>query len=628
MNKSKELHIFVIWHNALYLKDKIINDIKENLQILEVFDIEWTKEKIPSNFSRLYNFTIPFAEGKMRRCGDGNFILITAMDNNPDYQFTRTLRGFETVNCNPLNLKYKYREWLEGKNLIHSSVRPEETKHDLCLLLGISYDDYLKTTPKNWNGEIKSIKQDLAGCNGWKSLNELFYVLNETSNYAVLRNYEILPDNFKSDLHGDIDIITDDYENICYKLNATPDKPDWSGMSNIVNGITVYWDIRRFGDDYYCRNFEKDMLKQRVLNQKGIYTLCDEHYFYSLIYHALIQKRYVASDYTKILYGLFVKLGLNEKYDINSYIDPYDLYFILLKNYLKNNGYKIIKSKQALYNETVLYLDETIDLLEKSYPINNVKSCKISEHSWYNYKFFHGYYEDKHLFIKSGGIGYLCDNEFTILEALYNRNQINFPKPYWYTCYKDTQNIVTEYIEGKSLKYYIDNNLLTEEMKKSVVKDLEDILKTLSEEKIMHRNIVPTNLIMSDNGHFKLIDFRYAVYFNNYKEDNAVKENLILLESLDTRITDKKYEWNDVESVSKILKSISEKSKYIEENINKNKLTMLLCENNKIKPATFLQKIFSVRNEVYITKTKTTVLQKKYKVIRVLGFKIKVKRRK
>ena len=48
----------------------------------------------------------------------------------------------------------------------------------------------------------------------------MFYVLNNCIDYAIIRNYESLPDEIYVNEHNDIDIVCDSYQNAAYVLNA------------------------------------------------------------------------------------------------------------------------------------------------------------------------------------------------------------------------------------------------------------------------------------------------------------------------------------------------------------------------------------------------------------------------
>ena len=63
---------------------------------------------------------------------------------------------------------------------IHGSIHEKETNHDLTLILGKNPYDLLKNGEK-WDGKIKEFKGDLFGTNGWKNLQDVFYLLNSTT---------------------------------------------------------------------------------------------------------------------------------------------------------------------------------------------------------------------------------------------------------------------------------------------------------------------------------------------------------------------------------------------------------------------------------------------------------------
>lgn len=618
MNKE-ELHLVVLWNNARYKEDEILDDIQKNLEIIECIEIEWTRKNVSSNFTRFYGVKLNKGSHKEKECGTGKFLVVTVVDRNPVYGFVETSRGNEFVNTNMFSLKEKYRKWTKGGHKIHTTNTISETNHDICLLLGINYDDYIASAPKIMEGEYKkrSIKRDLTGCDGWKSLDELFYTLNATINYAVLRNYEILPQKFKSDLHGDIDIITDNYQNMCYIVNAKPVTKNPKRVYNytIVNDEKVVFDFRHIGDDYYCKDFEKDILNSRVLNGNKIYVPNEEYQFYSLIYHAIIQKFMIAPDYYEKIFKLFCKLELDNVYNINNYSSPFDLYFILLKNFMQKKNYNFVRPEDTtvFYNEKLLDVDEHKEWLAKIYSIENVECYQISQNSGIKCCYYKGNLDGNGVFIKYGGVGEICKNEYKMMQKVYEQNKVNFAKPYYYKCDGNIKNIVMEFLEGDNLGDLIEQNKLSENQKETIVRELEDIAKSLLNIGIVHRDIRPQNLILAKDGHLKLIDFQFAVEYKHYREDKYIKRKPKLIKHLgDEFAPDDMYTWDDFYSISKILKLLDKKSEYIDKNINKYVIKFF---NKKF----FLNKIFSIR--------KSNSKEGKIKIITILGLKIIVKRR-
>ena len=303
----QELHLFIIWENALNKKDEILEDINKNFEVVKKYMIKWSLDKFSENLSRFYGTNLPKGSGKEQHCGTGPFMLIIVKDRNPKYEKRPTSRGEEIVNVNMFDKKTYYRELTGGGHKIHATNNPIETNHDLTLLLHISAKDFLEQQEKeNRQDEIQELKQDLFGANSWKDVKEMFYALNNCTNYALLRNYENLPEEIYVNEHNDIDLICESKENCAYVLNAQKVFNEEYRVHYVTNvgDKKAYFDLRFIGDNYYCKKLEEKILKTRVFNIKGFYTIDDSLYFYTLLYHALLHKKNFADDYKKRLINM------------------------------------------------------------------------------------------------------------------------------------------------------------------------------------------------------------------------------------------------------------------------------------------------------------------------------------
>ena len=615
---DKELHLIVLWQNARYKQEEIIKDISENLDILECIDIKWSENKVANNFTRFYGVKLDSGSGKEQECGCGNFLLVTAYDKTPKYDFVETSRGFEWVNINLFNLKEKYRSWTKGGHKIHTTNSPEETNHDLSLLLGVNYDDYIKSAPQKWNGEIRIIEKDLEGSNGWKSLEHLFYILNATSNYVVLRGLEDI-DTKKDNKISDIDIFCSSYENLCYIVNGEPKineiRPHFYTK---IGEKFVYLDIWDINKNYYDKNWSDEILSSRILKD-GIYRPDDENAFYEFIYHCFMHKRKMKSEYDKIAKNLYEKLPqLDEKY---KNIQKFDDYFYMLKDFMNKKGYTFVKpnDKTVYFNEDLLYPKRRINWLENNYFLKNAELFEISEKSGAGCQYFKGdTSENEEVFIKWGGFDGLCKNEFKMAQKMYKNNSKNFLKPYFYKDDGDLKNIVFEFVHGETLEDLINNNKLSDDQKKFLITELENIAKSLKEEKIVHRDIIPRNFILSNDGHLKLTDFQFAVSFDSYIEPLFIMKNPLFIGRLGEDFAFGKYIWDDFYSVSKIIKLLGGKSDFVENNIGKFVIKFAGL-SDKIEYKNLFEKIFSVKNE--------RTINTKRKILTILGIKIKFKKR-
>lgn len=328
---NKELHLFIIWKNAQKTTDKIVEDIHSKFTIKDVYDISWTSKHFSSNLSRFYGGKLPPNCPKETRIGHGPFTLIVVEDEDPSYEKRDTgRRGIQMVNTKMFDAKAVYRGWAEklhnASDLVHATNTPLETSHDLTLLLGLNPDDYYsKLGKKLWDGEIKKLNTDLVGVNGWSDIHQLFYVLNSSIDYVVLRNFESLPDTYPLAYQEDIDLLVDNYKEACWIMNAKPVcKEPYRILNEVtIDGQEVRFDIRYVGDDYYHKQWEENILKNRVFDSGGFYKPNDEDYFYTLLYHAIVHKPEMRDDYNERLTKMSAELGINgiEKSLLDEYMN-------------------------------------------------------------------------------------------------------------------------------------------------------------------------------------------------------------------------------------------------------------------------------------------------------------------
>ena len=142
--------------------------------------------------------------------------------------------------------------------------------------------------------------------------------MNSTIKYVVLRNYEYLPDKYKSADHGDIDLLVDNFFNATYIANAEKiyQEPFRVHVECKIDGSPVRFDFRYLGDNYYCKNWESDILEKRVLERNCFYVPTESDYQFSLLYHALIQKPMLSNDYKQKLSKYFkvIHIGILENF--------------------------------------------------------------------------------------------------------------------------------------------------------------------------------------------------------------------------------------------------------------------------------------------------------------------------
>ena len=81
----------------------------------------------------------------------------------------------------------------------------------------------------------------------------------------------------------------------------------------------------------------------------------------------------------------------------------------------------------------------------------------------------------------------------------------------WETLPELGHSIVLEYIDGVTLRQFMDEGKLTPELARRFVRELCDALGYLHNKQVVHRDLKPDNILITHNGnHVKLIDFGLA----------------------------------------------------------------------------------------------------------------------
>ncbi len=180
----------------------------------------------------------------------------------------------------------------------------------------------------------------------YNSIEDFFSALKaEGINYLVLRNYEnLLKPEIYVDGHGDIDLLCDNSREIVELVNAQPKPVRHSRLTDdgihyliYVSDQPVQLDLRQVGDGYYCTKWEKDLLERRVMKD-GFYVMADEDYFFTLAYHAILQKRSLSREYFIRLCHMADDLDLS----IKEYSESGLLH--LLENHMRERGYRFTYS--------------------------------------------------------------------------------------------------------------------------------------------------------------------------------------------------------------------------------------------------------------------------------------------
>ena len=517
------LHDLVIWPNAHGFAETILGDLRLSFDVLSITTVHWDEDKWYDNIRVFYSqswqglplFKLQKAvHEKAEYCGKGPLILVIFEDPTPEMTNEQTTEGRSEVNARVFNKKKEYRNLTGGGHLVHTSNNAKETDRDLALLLGVGADDYMERREAN-NTEMSKVFRNCAGIDGFDSLESLFYTLNHAIDYCVLRNFECLPDRFFEQGHEDIDLLV---ENLSQMILLTSAKPISGERGRVdysirVNGKNVPFDFRHIGDNYYDMAWERHILNNKK-QQRGFYIPGDEDLYYSLLYHAYIQKHQVKPDYYSKLEGYGSAIGVPFSHDVQATI-------LQLDTFMKDRGYEYIVPK----DKTVVYNLHNLDY--SAYAFRNGPCIKHTDEIGsngfiYSSKVFQG----NDVMIKTGTT-WLLKSEAASLEKL--SQYAYFPRVISKQTLGNGQTcLMLSKVKGVGFDVFFKNvtNQHPQHVR-SFVKQMVDILLILKSNGINHRDISPSNIIVCrDNKKVRvsLIDFGWAIY----RESKDVKTPLYL----------------------------------------------------------------------------------------------------
>ncbi|MDX9868555.1 MAG: hypothetical protein RBT78_11575 [Kiritimatiellia bacterium] len=309
---ERQIFLFLLWEASRQHEAEIIDDIGRHFTILKQYEVLWPQAGWVRHLEAFYGHASQVWIAKARRNGTGPFRVVIVEDPQSRYDLRDNLRGMkELVNVNIYDAKQRYRKLIRSKDKVHSSVNLRETRHNLAVLLDMTLEQFLRrVTP---DGAVEHLFAAPQAVTGWRSLEHLFTILNETVPYVVMRNFETLlsPQAAPSD-HEDIDLMVSSRELFVAITGARrmSGKPTHVGHLLRVGERVVKLDLREPDDGYYAPALARDMIARGEVRDGVIRVPCAEDHFYTLLYHALIHKQAVAPDYRAFFPDAAPGLGL------------------------------------------------------------------------------------------------------------------------------------------------------------------------------------------------------------------------------------------------------------------------------------------------------------------------------
>ena len=253
-----ELHLIILWdENNIH---EVEDTIRERFKIVKKLWIPSLDELRVDVLNIIYRFELPVEELMSVSKGTHPMFVFVVIDENPVYELKQTSRQLKYFNKNLFNLK---RELRKGRsNYLHATDNIEETHDDLKVFSEVVGNPSIYDEWKNWRPTFNNLTNYFKELNSCSSLK-----------YVVMRNFDNYPNEVQLDEHADIDVLTNDY--FLFKAisgGKSRKKPmvedgGYKVCNKVrINNIEVDVDIRHMGDNYYCIDWERDMLDSRVLH--------------------------------------------------------------------------------------------------------------------------------------------------------------------------------------------------------------------------------------------------------------------------------------------------------------------------------------------------------------------------
>lgn len=152
--------------------------------------------------------------------------------------------------------------------------------------------------------------------------------------------------------------------------------------------------------------------------------------------------------------------------------------------------------------------------------------------------------------------------EFEAIKRAFEQSRNHFSEPIESFGQNGWNYLVLKWEDGENLAKFAKENELTAAQKKNFVKDLEEILTALRAAKLVHRDIIPRNFMVTGEK-LKLVDFYFAVNSENYREYDYIENDISQISALGEEFAKKIYTWDDADALNELVNYFGAKSNKI-----------------------------------------------------------------
>ena len=352
--------LYIIWEAGIENSDEYLKMIEKKFDILSCNYLKWEKEDKFSAISRLYfNTRINKYNSKLSSKSENRFILVVAADKNPFLVLKKNINGdVNRVNKNISDLKEKIRQKAK-KNVIHSTDTKLEFEFQVRLLLGNQFLENLYNLKHNIPslGKPKNYVTNIpVNQKAFSSFEELVNFMNMNLDYVFLCGYNSEFRNSRV-----IDVLTENIKTFYSLLNLSKHKKNI--FYTIINSKKYYFRLFSINDYSIDVNWQKYILKSRILNPGGYFMNQESCFFYSIFGELNRQKTYCETIPKDYLRNDFQIINFSEV----NYQKSKKYRYSLLFGYFKANKYKLLSLKNIKLLSLIRVPEELIvDLTIKS----------------------------------------------------------------------------------------------------------------------------------------------------------------------------------------------------------------------------------------------------------------------
>lgn len=328
-HRYPEIHTIIFWNGKI--DNKIIKKVLNKSNIKSKFDILFN-QKIKMNKDQQVNFICSVYiknKTKINKIQQGTIRLIIIKDRNPIYDLTDSTTCTQVLNSNMKKIKLSLRKEIGGDKENFRSVHTSYNVEESILVL----------KPLNLTYFIPRVR--------FKNFYDFFNLLNSDKRlkYVILFDYNILHCQInKINNKKNIKFLVNDYyyfksiigARSTDKINMRENDNGFNVNNNIIiNNCSVTINIRYISDNYFCNNWERNILNNSDLIQISSYFIKIPNYinqYYTHLYHIIIHKNF---NYNKNLD--FIEKKIEKPFNKQFLIDK-------LKSFINKKKYKVVKS--------------------------------------------------------------------------------------------------------------------------------------------------------------------------------------------------------------------------------------------------------------------------------------------